>query len=331
MTEVVAGVDFGGTNTKFGLVTKPGKILGKASVPTDTCVNPESFFAKLVCDINNLRDTFDQHLILRGYGIGAPDANSLNGCICYASNLAWQGVVPVVKPFESITGLPATLINDANAAAVGERMFGVAKGMDNFIAITIGTGLGSGIVSNGVVVIGHDSHAGELGHTTVIQNGRKCGCGKSGCLESYVSAPGLIRTVQELLERTRLKSVLQRIPVQDISARHITEAARQGDRLALEAYEFTARILGTKLAEFVAFSSPEAIIFSGGLTRAGDILFVPTKRYLEENLMEVFKNKVKLIMSGFGPENAAILGAAASIWMKLEGQQIKSQLRHAAE
>ncbi|MEX0686351.1 MAG: ROK family protein [Balneolales bacterium] len=327
MKEVVAGVDLGGTSTKLGLITRKGQLLCKTSIDTDSTKGYEYFFDRVSSEFSELLSPFNGDVTIKGIGIGAPDANSIDGKIYYASNLAWTGIIPIVDLIESKTNLPVTLMNDANAAAIGEKLFGVATAMNDFIAITLGTGLGSGIVIHGEIVLGHNSHAGELGHTTAFYNGRICGCGKRGCLESYVSATGIVRSLWELLESTNHKSILRELAPSDVSAKMITEAARRGDELALEVFDYTAKILGIKLAEFVAFSNPEAIIFSGGLTNAGDILLKPTKKYMEENLMEVYKDKVKIIKSGLVLEDVGILGAAASIWNKIDSDSSNKDLQ----
>jgi len=312
--EVAIGIDIGGTNTDFGLVDREGHCLVKKSLKTNGTNNVEKFLDELCKDLKNAIAEFDEKIDIKGIGIGAPNGNFFTGKIEFAPNLKWQGVIPLVKLVEERMQLPAVLTNDANAAAYGEIIYGAAKGMKDFIVITLGTGLGSGIVINGDMVYGHDGFAGELGHTVVVLDGRKCGCGKNGCLEAYASATGIVRTLIEMLDDREENSTLRKIEKSKLTSKDIFLAAKAGDTLALEAFEITGKYLGIKLADAISFSSPEAIILFGGLARAGEYIFNPTKKYMEEYLLPIFRNKVKLLPSKLDKDNAAVLGAAAMVW-----------------
>jgi glucokinase len=253
--------------------------------------------------------------LIRGIGIGAPNGNYYRGTIEFAPNLKWKGIIPLAELVTKATGVPAALTNDANAAAVGEMTYGVARGMKDFIMITLGTGVGSGIVVSGNVVYGHDGFAGELGHTIQVrENGRQCGCGRSGCLETYTSAVGVARTAREILETTDRETVLRNMPWDKITSKDVAEAAEAGDAVAIDIFNFTGAILGAALANFVAFSAPEAIVLFGGLTRAGDLLLRPVEEAMERNLLQLWKGKVKLLVSELKESDAAILGASALGW-----------------
>jgi glucokinase len=318
MQEGVVGVDLGGTLTKIGLVTRDGRIVGCKSIPTDSSLPYQTFFEQLYDQVGDLKKSVGKDISLKGIGIGAPTGNQSLGTIEDASNLDWPEEVPVAKVLGSYSDLPTVLTNDANAAAVGEMLYGAARGLDNFITITLGTGLGCGIVANGKLVTGHNGHAGEIGHTTVYFDGRPCSCGRQGCLETYVSAPGLVHTVQILMQKTDTKSVLREIPASELLAEKITEAARQDDPLALEAFEYTGRILGLKLSDIVACVNPERIIVSGGLAKAGSLILDPAKKSMEEQMLNLFKNGVEVFVSSLAKKNMAILGAAAFAWNELE-------------
>lgn len=318
MIEVVAGLDIGGTNTVIGLVTKKGESLVESTISTKGFSRFDLYVDAIVSEIDKLHKKVSTDYSIRGVGIGAPNGSYNIGCIVDAPNLDWKGVLPICQDISSKTSLPSVVTNDANAAALGEMLFGGAKNMNDFLVITLGTGLGSGIVANGKLVIGHDGFAGELGHTTVFQNGRECGCGNRGCLETYASATGIKRTVLTLLADSNKPSVFRGITFDSLSAKMIADAAHNRDTIALEAFEYTGKILGTKLAEVVALFSPEAIFFFGGLANAGELIFEPTKRHMESNLFPIFRNKVKLLPSGLEGKNAAVLGGAALIWQKLE-------------
>jgi glucokinase len=314
--EVVLGVDIGGTNTAFGYVDRTGNLLAEATIATEAHRPADEFFERLHNQAEILFESKKENLKLVGIGLGAPNGNYYKGTIEQPPNLSWK-FVDVVALLHRWYSVPIALTNDANAAALGEMLFGAAKGMKDFIVITLGTGLGSGIVANGELIYGHDGFAGEIGHTIVDPNGRQCGCGRRGCLETYASASGIRRTVEELLDVTMLPSELREINLEKITSKRIFEAAQRGDRLALEAFELTGRYLGLKLADSVAHTSPEAIILFGGLADAGDFIFIPTKKYMEEFLLNIFKNKVRLLPSGLPHGNSAILGAAALMWKEL--------------
>lgn len=318
MKEGVVGIDLGGTCTKFGLVTRKGDLLAADAIPTDSDLSYQDFFKQLYDRIGSLEQNLDENIDLKGIGIGAPTGNYFLGAIENASNLNWSGQVPVTKILESYSGLPTVLTNDANAAAVGEMLYGAAEGMENFISVTMGTGLGCGLVANGKLLMGNNGHAGEIGHSTVFFDGRSCSCGRKGCLETYVSAPGLLQTVRELLDKSELESCLQNVEPTDLDAREITEAALQNDALALEAFEFTGKILGLKLADVVAYLDPKVIVLTGGLANAGSLILDPTKKYMEDQVLSVFKNKIEIVLSTLTEKNAAILGAAAFSWNELE-------------
>lgn len=317
--KLVLGVDVGGTNTVFGLVDQIGNIFLINSIPTNGNQSAENLFSRLFEKFYQLSDDAKEEFELVGIGIGAPNANYFKGTIENPPNLKW-GFVDVISLLKKFSDVPVALTNDANAAALGEMYYGAAKGMKDFIVITLGTGLGSGIVVNGNLIYGHDGFAGEIGHTIYDPQGRQCGCGRKGCLETYASAPGIKRTVMELIAKTNLTSRLRTVSFENLDAKLITELALEGDLLALEAFDFTARVLGIKLADAVAHTSPEAIILFGGLANAGDLLLVPTKKYLEENVFHVFRNKVKILKSELSEGKSAVLGAAALIWHELNNK-----------
>lgn len=317
MNEIVVGIDIGGTNTVIGLVTKSGESLVESTISTKSQSSFESFIGSIANEIKSLLSKTGGDYSLKGIGIGAPNGSYNIGAIVDAPNLEWKGILPLCKEISKLMGVPSVVTNDANAAALGEMLFGAAKDMKDFIVITLGTGLGSGIIVNGKLVVGHDGFAGELGHTVAIPNGRQCGCGKKGCLEAYASATGIRRTVFSLLAENNNPSELRAISFEKLSAKTITDAALKGDPIAREAFEYTGKILGIRLADAVATLSPEAIFFFGGLAKAGDLILEPTKRHMEENLFPIFRNKVKLLPSGLEGKNAAVLGAAALIWQEL--------------
>jgi glucokinase len=315
--DVTLGVDIGGTNTKFGLVEREGKCIAEMSISTNAHEPAENLIARLHENVGEMCRPLSGKYALRGIGIGAPNANYYRGTIENPPNLSWKGVVDVAALVRKHYDLPVAVTNDANAAALGEMLYGAAKGMKNFVVITLGTGLGSGIVAGGELVYGADGFAGEIGHTTVDPEGRECGCGGRGHLETYASATGICRTVGELLSVRRAESGLRAIPPRDLTSRMIAGAAERGDSIAKEAFEYTGRILGMKLADSVAHLSPEAIILFGGLAAAGALIFGPTKRSLEEYLLPIFRNKVKLLPSGLKEGDAAVLGASALIWNEI--------------
>ncbi len=317
MTDVTLGIDIGGTNTVFGIVTEKGEIVFKESIPTNGMEPAEDLFERI---FNKFDESFKKHSSeynLVGIGVGAPDGNYYKGSIENPPNLNW-GYVNVKELVHKYHDIPAALTNDANAAAIGEMQFGAARGMKNFVEITLGTGLGSGIVVDGKVLYGHDGFAGELGHVNAVRDGRRCGCGKKGCLETYASATGIIRTVSEMLATYRESSPLRDIPYSELSAKKIYDAASGGDKIAINAFKYTGRILGEALADTVAVLSPEAIVIFGGLAQAGDLILEPTKKHMELNLLNNYKGKIKLINSGLSEGDAAVLGSSALIWNELK-------------
>jgi glucokinase len=327
-TEVALGIDIGGTNTKIGFVDRDGNCLVATSMPTVAPleVGPAEefslFMERLQQTIAKLYGPIAGETILKGIGVGVPNGNYYNGTVEKPTNLNWEERIPLAELLHKKYTIPVALTNDAKAAALGEMKFGVAKGMRNFLVVTLGTGLGSGFIVNGDIMYGADGFAGELGHVTVNTNGRMCGCGKKGCLETYVSATGIRRTVYKLLADHTEDSPLRRITFDDLTGEMITEAALSGDKIAIEAFEYTGRILGLKLADVIAIAMPEAIILFGGLTKAGDYLFAPTQKYMELYLMRIYKGKVKLLSSGLRGANTAVLGASALIWNELEKKHI---------
>ena len=311
------GIDIGGTGTKFGIVDRVGNVLFSSEMSTRKHPEVESFIDELYHLLSELIAKAGGIGRMKGIGVGAPNGNFYTGTIEYAPNLPWKGIIPLAKLIEDKFKLPVTLTNDANAAAIGEMMYGAAKGMNDFIMITLGTGVGSGIVANGKLVYGHDGFAGELGHTIIIPDGRlHDGTGKRGSLESYASATGVRLTTLELLEKSDQPSWLRNVPKDEIDSRKVYDAAMEGDELAKEIFEYTGKILGLALANFVMFSSPEAIILFGGLTKAGDLILKPTRESMEDNLIQVFQNKVKILVSHLKESDAAILGASALVWEK---------------
>jgi glucokinase len=320
--KLAIGIDIGGTNTKFGIVNHRGDILQKGELKTEDYPEINSFIDALYDALHPVIDRSNPARFT-GIGIGAPNGNYYTGTIEYAPNLKWKGIVPLAKLISDKFNLPAALTNDANAAAVGEMMYGAARGMKDFIMITLGTGVGSGIVANGQLVLGHDGFAGELGHTIIIPGGRyHSGTGANGSLEVYASASGVVKTAVELLQNNPdEKSLLRNYSENEINSKVIYECAMQGDTLAILTYEFTGKILGEAFANFVMFSSPEAIILFGGVTRAGELLMKPAREHMEKNLLPIYQNKVKLIFSELKESDAAILGASALVWEIKSEQQ----------
>lgn len=312
----VAGIDIGGQTSKLGIVDARGTVLAQTSIRTDTHKDVNLFISELCEALEKLAEKTGGISKVRGIGIGAPNGNFYTGTIENAVNLIWGGgfAIPFAKLMRDKLGIPVALTNDANAAAVGEMTYGAARGMKNFIMITLGTGVGSGIVINGDVVYGHDGFAGELGHTTAVRyNGRLCNCGRTGCLETYASAIGVARTAKEWLESGDEPSILRGLS-DNITSKDVFEAAAQGDKLAIRIFEFTGRKLGESFAEFVAFSAPQAIILFGGLARAGDLLLKPIVEHMNANLLHLWKNKIDVIFSQLKESDAAILGASALGW-----------------
>lgn len=310
------GIDIGGTNTVFGMVDHRGDIRYRGAISTRKHDNIEPYLEELHEALLPAIEHVGGIQNIRGIGVGAPNGNYYNGTIEYAPNLRFQGIIPLASLMEKKFGLPTALTNDANAAAVGEMMYGVAKGMKDFIMITLGTGVGSGIVANGQLIYGHDGFAGELGHNIIIPGGRfHPGTGAHGSLEAYAAATGVTRTAAEFLDKDPGKeSLLRAFPKEEIDSRIVYECAVKGDAIAGEVFRYTGEILGMALANFVMFSSPEAIILFGGLTKAGDLLLKPTKASMEKNLLPIFQNKVRLVFSELKEADAAILGASALVW-----------------
>ena len=317
MKKLAIGIDIGGTNSVFGLVDNEGNMYGEASISTKNYPDVEQYIEELYIGIQTLIKQLEFECELVGVGIGGPNANYYRGTIENAANLEWKGIIPIVDMMKRyFTNIPVIITNDANAAAIGEMIYGGAKGMKNFIVVTLGTGLGSGFVANGELIYGNDGFAGELGHVIVNRTGRVCGCGRKGCLETYVSATGIKRTVFKLLADHLENSEFRSVSYNDLTAEMITKAALHGDHLAIEAYEYTGMLLGQALADAVTITSPEAIFLFGGLAKAGKYLFEPTKKYMEMHMLSNFRNQVKLLPSGIDGKNAAILGASALVWQK---------------
>ena len=311
----VVGIDIGGTNTVFGVVDARGTVLYSGSIKTGKYAEIEEYVTALGQGLTQIIDQVGGPEKIKGIGVGAPNGNYFNGCIEFAPNLPWKGKIPLAQLIsEKVGGIPVALTNDANAAAIGEMTYGAARGMKDFIVITLGTGVGSGIVINGQLVYGHDGFAGELGHVIVRRNGRQCGCGRQGCLEAYTSATGVARTAREFMEIRKEDSVLREIDPADITSKDVYDAAMKNDKLALEIFEMTGKMLGEAFADFVAFSSPEAIILIGGLTKAGDLIMDPVKRAMDANMLKVYEGKTKLLVSQLKESDAAVLGASALGW-----------------
>lgn len=315
----VIGLDLGGTNSVFGIVDQRGQVLATNSIKTQAYKNVEDFVDAGIEALKPIVAKVGGLAQIKAMGIGAPNGNYYSGTIEFAPNLPWghDGVVPLAKMFsDKLEGLPVALTNDANAAAIGEMQYGVARGMKNFIMITLGTGVGSGIVINGQVVYGCDGFAGELGHVTMVrgEEGRLCGCGRKGCLETYCSATGVARTAREFLQKSAEPSMLREINPDEITSLDVAIAAGKGDKMALEIFEFTGEMLGAACADFASFSSPEAFVFFGGLTKAGDLIMNPIKKSYEKHVMKIFNDKAKFLVSSLDDAAAAVLGASAIGW-----------------
>ncbi len=311
----VVGIDIGGTNTVFGIVDARGTIIASGSIKTGKHSKIEDYVDELHENLFQLLEKNNAVGKIAGIGVGAPNGNYFNGTIEFAPNLPWRGVLPLADMLTERFGIPVALTNDANAAAIGEMTYGAARGLKDFIMITLGTGVGSGIVVNGQLVYGHDGFAGELGHVIVKPvNGRACGCGRTGCLETYASATGVARTAREFLEIRKDNSLLRQIPVQDITSKDVYDAAIAGDQVAKDIFEYTGNILGEAFANFTAFSSPKAIILFGGLAKSGDLIMKPIKESMERNMLNIYKNKVTLLFSELKESDAAVLGASALGW-----------------
>ena len=316
--QYVIGLDLGGTNSVFGIVDARGDIKATTAIKTGGYEKVEDYVKACVEALQPIIEQVGGIDKIKAMGIGAPNGNYYNGTIEFAPNLSWahDGIVPLAKMFSDALGIPVALTNDANAAAIGEMVYGVARGMKNFIVITLGTGVGSGIVVNGQLLYGHDGFAGELGHVIMVRGaeGRSCGCGRTGCLEAYCSATGVARTARELLAKTDRPSLLREMKPEDITSLDVSIAAGKGDELAKEIYEFTGKMLGEACADFAAFSSPEAFIFFGGMVKAGDLIMEPIKRAYNENVLQIFRNKAQFLVSGLDGASAAVLGASAIGW-----------------
>ncbi len=310
-------MDIGGTNADFAFIDLEGNILYKSNVPTSDFDTPNSLVQVIRKRTNEALLAMKGEFVIRAIGIGAPNGNYYRGTIEFAPNMSWKGIIPLAEYFKMAFGVPCFLTNDANAAAIGEMMYGNAKNVNDFIIITLGTGLGSGIVANGRLVYGHDGFAGELGHVIVKEGGRQCGCGRKGCLETYASVTGIKRTVVRLLEGGQYKSELEDITFNQLSGRQISKAALNGDQLAMDAFTITGDILGKALANFVAFSSPQLIVLFGGLAQAKDLIIKPTKESMERNILKIYKSKVPIVLSGLKGNEAALLGAAALAWKEM--------------
>ena len=311
----VIGMDMGGTNTVFGIVDTRGNVISKSAIKTGTHTVVNLYINDIYTELSKLIEAVGGIGKIKVIGVGAPNGNYYTGNIEFAPNLPWKGIIPFANLMADKFGVPAALTNDANAAAVGEMTYGAAHGMKNFIMITLGTGVGSGIVIDGKVVYGHDGFAGELGHVNVMRNnGRLCGCGKTGCLETYASATGVARSAREILETSTKESLLRNIPVESITSKDVFDAAMQGDEVAKEIFNYTGKILGEAFADFVAFSAPEAIVLFGGLSKAGDLILNPIKEIMEKNLLPIWRGKVKVLFSELKEADAAVLGASALAW-----------------
>ncbi len=319
MKPYVIGLDLGGTNSVFGIVDARGEIKATTAIKTGGFTTAEDYVNAAVEALQPIIEQVGGLDTIKAMGIGAPNANYYNGTIEFAPNLPWahNGVVPLAKMFsERLGDIPVAMTNDANAAALGEMVYGVARGMKNFIVITLGTGVGSGIVVNGQLLYGSDGFAGELGHVTMVrgEEGRTCGCGRKGCLEAYCSATGVARTARELLAKTTRPSLLRELNANDITSLDVSIAAGKGDELANEIYQFTGKMLGEACADFAAFSSPEAFIFFGGMVKAGDLIMKPIQEAYEAHVMPIFRGKAKFLISGLDGASAAVLGASAVGW-----------------
>lgn len=311
----VVGIDIGGTNTVFGIVDARGVVLASSSIKTRKHNDVNDYIDELHTELTKLMETTDTVDKIHGIGIGAPNANFFTGMIEDGVNLPWPTPIPLAKIVSEKFGIPVAITNDANAAAIGEMTYGAARGLKDFIMITLGTGVGSGIVINGQLVYGHDGFAGELGHViSKRSNGRLCGCGRTGCLETYCSATGVARTAREFLEIRQEPSLLRNIPIDEITSKDVYDAAMAGDAIAKEIFDYTGEILGEALADFTVFSAPEAFVLFGGLAKSGDLLLKPLRNSMEKNMLSIWKNKVKILPSELKEADAAVLGASALGW-----------------
>jgi glucokinase len=311
----VLGIDVGGTNTVFGIVDARGNVVASGAIKTRKHAKFEDYIEELYQEATKLLEANDATDKLHGIGVGAPNGNFYTGMIEFAPNLPWKGSLPLAQVLSDKFGVPVTVTNDANAAAIGEMTYGVARGMKDFIMITLGTGVGSGVVANGQMIYGADGMAGELGHITVRRNGRLCGCSKNGCLETYCSATGVVRTAHEFLEaRQNEPSLLRNIDAEDLTSKDVYDAAIANDKLAIDVFEFTGKVLGEALADFASFTSPEAFVLFGGLAKSGELLMKPLRESFEKNNMPIHRGKIKILLSGLKESDAAVLGASALGW-----------------
>ncbi len=325
----VLGVDIGGTNTVFGMVDARGHVVASGSIKTRKHADFEAYISELHDEVMRLLEANDAVDKIQGIGIGAPNGNYYTGEILNAPNLPWGNRLRLAeKVSHAFNGIPVAITNDANAAALGEMTYGAARGMKDFIMITLGTGVGSGIVVNGQLVYGHDGFAGELGHVIVKKNnGRMCGCGRTGCLEAYCSATGVARTAREFIELRSDPSLLRKLDIENITSKDVYDAAMSGDKLAQEIFEYTGTILGEALADFIAFSSPQAIILFGGLAKSGDLLLKPIKKAIDKTILPIFKGKTQILISELKESDAAVLGASALGWeAKYKAENVSSEL-----
>lgn len=315
--EVTIGIDIGGTNSRVGLVDKEGNVLKTQSISTTQYPVAEEFIKALNQLITDILNHESVEYDLKGIGVGAPNANYHRGTIENAPNLPWKGIIPFKEIFQSYRNVPFALTNDANAAAFGEKMFGVAKNFENFVILTLGTGLGSGIILNGELLYGHTGFAGEMGHLIMVPGGRECGCGQQGCLETYVSATGICRTAIELMAIKKGESPLRKFKVEELTSKHISDAAGQGDLIALEAFDKTAEMLALAIVNTMAFASLEAVVLFGGFARSGDLLMVPLKKWVDKYILVFFRNTFEILFSTVTEDHAAILGASALAWKEV--------------
>jgi glucokinase len=312
MRKYAIGIDIGGTNTCIGLIDEFGDCVAETSFKTAPFAKADDFLVKVADETQAIIN--DNAIEILGVGVGAPNANYYSGLIEFAPNLPWDGIIKIREFLSQKLDRKVIITNDANAAAIGERIYGGAKGLNDFLMITLGTGVGSGFVVNGALAYGHDGFAGELGHTIIDPDGRKCACGRCGCLETYCSATGVVRTIKSFLSESNEESILRNIDLNKIEAKDLSLAAKQGDKLSIEIFDYTARLLGLSIANAVAISSPSHVFLFGGLSSAGELLLTPLKKWTEHYMLNIFKNKVKIELSQLPNNKAALLGAAALIF-----------------
>ena len=311
--KITVGIDIGGTNTVFGIVNEKGEILKKGKLKTQNYSKPENFVSELSDKIKEHLKLSGNDFTLKGIGIGAPNGNYFSGNIDFAPNLPWKGKVCLVKLFKEHFDIPVIITNDANAAAMGEKIYGGAKNMNDFIVLTLGTGLGSGIYARGSILYGKDGTAGEYGHICIIPEGRQCACGKKGCLETYVSASGIKRTVFQFLAEKTENSPLRNISFNDLSGEKMSQLAQSGDKISLDIFNYTADILGKAIADIYSIFSPEAVFLSGGLANAGELLTNQAIKSANKNTLDIHKNNIKILISKLKNSDSAILGAASLV------------------